>query len=551
MKTIKYLVTAVLLSGSFWSCTNEWDTHYGADSEVVNNDQVSVVNSSAVDYLKSETDLSNMYTLFQETGLIDQMNGKEQLFTILVVENSAATRAEADEERVYLAKSHISDASLSPSNLTDGQRVLMWNGKYINVKKEIEAGVETIYFQNSKVTKITKVNNGYIYTIDQYVDSPRSMYELIESLGDDYSIFRNMIVSRNERTFDKAASLPIGVDNTGSTVYDSIFVITNPYFKAQGFDLMSESLTATMLIPSNAVIEQALSDARASLNEWGLTRVDSIMENWIFQSAFFNKKYVKQDFADNEDLTSIFSKQWRTTIQKVDLDEPVSMSNGVAYYINSMKIPTNVLIYRLKDYMKYYELLNETEKASYFDATNLTYSKTATEVTAWSGWPAAGFPYIENRVVYFNLTDNALKEFTLNFVPFHYKDLTAGSHETTPYLIPPGEYDLCLGFKQKLGHDVAVAFNGEYINTITASELTSTTYHYDRGGQGYPEGYDTSKATDSKKTNYDRDGGKVGVVTITGTEAVPVTITLSCPNMDTKTSTLFHHWCLKPTKNCY
>ena len=36
---------------------------------------------------------------------------------------------------LFLAKSHISDISLSPSNLSDGQRVLMWNGKYINVSK--------------------------------------------------------------------------------------------------------------------------------------------------------------------------------------------------------------------------------------------------------------------------------------------------------------------------------------------------------------------------------------------------------------------------------
>ncbi len=27
-----------------------------------------------------------------------------------------------------------------------------------------------------------------------------------------------------------------------------------------------------------------------------------------------------------------------------------------------------------------------------------------------------------------------------------------------PYKIPPGEYDLCLGFEQKMGHDVEVSF---------------------------------------------------------------------------------------------
>ena len=107
---------------------------------------------------------------------------------------------------------------------------------------------------------------------------------------------------------------------------------------------MSENLSATMLIPSNDVINNALSVARKNLENWNMTRADSILENWIFQSAFFNKIYDKASFESNEDLTSVFSKQWRTTVQKVDLDNPISMSNGVAYHVTEMKIPTNVLI---------------------------------------------------------------------------------------------------------------------------------------------------------------------------------------------------------------
>ena len=55
---------------------------------------------------------------------------KNLLFTILVVsDENALSRAVATDDRTFLAKSHISDISLSPSNLSDGQRVLMWNGK--------------------------------------------------------------------------------------------------------------------------------------------------------------------------------------------------------------------------------------------------------------------------------------------------------------------------------------------------------------------------------------------------------------------------------------
>ena len=308
--------------------------------------------------------------------------------------------------------------------------------------------------------------------------------------------------------------------------------------------MMSESLSATVLIPSNEVVNRALATARNKIQEWGMQREDSILKNWTFQSMFFNKKLTKSDFEDNIDLNSIFSKQWRTTVQEVDLENPVSLSNGVAYYVKELKIPTNVLIYRVKDFMRWYEYLSEEEKTLYFDSENLTFDKMDTKVTAWSGWPGV-FPTIINRVVRFKLTDSATKEYTLDFTGFSYDEVT---RVAAPYKIPPGEYDLCLGFEQKMGHDVEVSFNGEYVGTVTASQLTKTDWHYDRGGQGYPEGYDTSKATDKNKTKYDRDGAKVGVVTIGGTQPVNVVIKFHGINAS---KCCFHHWCLRPTKNCY
>lgn len=546
MKTIKYILSCILLVSGMYACNDDWDSHYSQEEQVVNNVNITVVNKSAADYLQSQPELSTMYRLFSETGVLDEMIEKDLLFTILVVnDENSLSRAVATDDRTFLAKSHISDISLSPSNLSDGQRVLMWNGKYINVSKvENEDNDTSISFNGIAVKKITKVNNGYVYEMEDYVETPKSLYELIEGLGDDYSIFREMIMERNQLTFDKEASKIIGVDETGNNVYDSIFTVTNPYFEAKDFNLMSESLSATVLIPSNDVVNQALTIARQNLQEWGMQREDSILRNWTFQSMFFNKKLSKSDFEDNIDLNSIFSKQWRTTVQEVDLESPVSLSNGVAYYVKELKIPTNVLIYRVKDFMRWYEYLSEKEKALYFDSENLTFDKMDTPVQPWSGWPGV-FPTIFNRVVRFKLTDATTKEYTLNFTAFSYDET---NKVATPYTIPPGEYDLCLGFEQKMGHDVEISFNGEYVGTVTASQLTKTDFHYDRGGQGYPEGYDTNKATDKKKGNYDRDGAKVGVITIEGTQ--PVNVVLKFHGINAS-KCCFHHWCLKPTKNCY
>ncbi len=115
------------------------------------------------------------------------------------------------------------------------------------------------------------------------------------------------------------------LDETGSNVYDSIFIVTNPYFEAQGFNMMSESLSATVLIPSNEVVNRAVDCKPVKIYRNG--ECYGRILYWkigLSSQCFFDKKLSKSDFEANIDLNSIFSKQWRTTVQQVDLENPVS-----------------------------------------------------------------------------------------------------------------------------------------------------------------------------------------------------------------------------------
>lgn len=564
MKAKYYLLSALCAAGiglTGTGCSDTWDEHYTPGESTVNNTDVMIVDEPITSYLSQEPSLSGMYQLLEETGIVDQMEQRQQLYTVLAVEGGSRADGEVDGDELYKAQSHVSDVSVSPSNIKDGQRILMWNGKYLNISKtENEQGETVIKFNNATVTKTVKTNNGYIYCIDQYVEAPRSMYEMIENLGDDYSIFREMVLKRNERVFDEFNSTIIGVDNTGNNIYDSVFVVKAPYFENKGFNLMSENVTATMLIPSNEVINEAMEVAHQKLAEWELEREDTVLQNWILQSMFYNQVYTKADFEENEDLSSVFSTQWRTTVQEVDLDNPVSMSNGTAYYVKKIHIPTNVLIFRLKDYYNYYEKLTDSEKQEYFVTENLSFEKIRQSgLMTGLGWPQGGFPLRDYYyVLSFTLTDPDNKTYDLKFTPFKYEEdpSSPSGHVTVPYNIPPGEYDLCLGFEQaksqQLG-SITVYVNGEKIQTIAASTLAGSSYHYDRAGQGYPEGFDSKKATSDGNKNaskYDRDGTKVGTITITGTEAKPIELRFSGEGSSV-TNLWLHHWCLKPTKNCY
>lgn len=124
-----------------------------------------------------------------------------------------------------------------------------------------------------------------------------------------------------------------------------------------------------MLVPNNDLITKALNEAHAKLDKWGLQREDSILENWIFQTAFFKEQYEKEVFEDENkiDLYSIFDQQWRTTVNKVDVNNPVQLSNGVAYKVTSLKIPTNkILIWRFKERFETLDQLTEDQIKEFY-----------------------------------------------------------------------------------------------------------------------------------------------------------------------------------------
>ncbi|HET9569964.1 MAG TPA: hypothetical protein VFP20_00940 [Bacteroidales bacterium] len=554
---LKYLL-ALLMPMFLFSCGDLWDNHFGNSRTEILNDQVLIVDQSSEEYIQSVDSLSDMYAFLKANGIFDQLKEKGQLHTLFMVYDSNFVAVDTANAH-YISNSHVTDISISPSNLYDRERILMWHGKYVSVSLDSLAqlgAIDHIEINDIPVQKVIKTNDGYIYVLKQMINTPKSLFEVVNELGDDYSIFRNLVMEQNVKIFDKANSKPIGVDNTGNTVYDSVFTITNPFFGKKGFDLTSESLTATVMIPSNELIQNAMADAKAKLASWEMVRDTNILKKWILEVAFFNKKYTPADLAANVDITSIYNRQWRNTVQQVDTEHPIALSNGIAYKVTWMKIPNNMLIYRLKDYFYYYENCSDTQKAEYFVTNNLVFKECITDVAAWT--PLSGvWPTVENRVLSYGFVDLLADGFTMDFTPIK-RISSEGGYVVKPWKIPPGEYRLSMGFKQSLNLNVQI-----YLNNVDLGPLTlgsATTFHYDRGGVGYAEGYQEALdtpglITNSKKGNYDRDGGQVAAAVMIAGDAngnpAPIKIRIQNTFIGTAAKMVFHHWCLRPTINNY
>lgn len=581
-KNIKWLMVSAVAFIGLNSCSDEWDNHY-EDTQIVmvNDSTLSEVHLTSEAFLQENAEeFGSMYKFLQESGIFEEMRQKDLLHTLLVVKNDAFSTETVEEgdtaALVQLARSHVSDIMLPPSNLSDGQRVMMWHQKFVSVSLDstkVSTDVSRISFSGNAVSEVIKTDNGYIYVIDKLIYTPKSLKDLIEGLGDDYSIFKDLVLSSGGREFDKVHSTPIGVDATGNTIYDSVFIYTNEFFDAKNFDLSSESLTATALIFSDDAINKAMATADSALTVWNQTDRDrEKLRQWILEVAFFNKEYTAADMETSaaSKLTSIYNREWRTNVQQVDLDNVEKVSNGVAYYVKNFRIPNNVLMYRLKDFYYYYENCDDKQKDKYFKATNLSTFSCNTDVAAWT--PLVGaWPEVEDRALNAKVVDASLNGYTLDYIPLKRTLNEDGGYVLTPYRIPPGPYRLAMGFKQNLGFELHVSVlladaEGNIISEplLEPSVFTvgsATTYHYDRGAtlsDAYPEGYKEimSTLTHNKKHNYDTDGGPVYeeiVIPDLKGDGSPteIAIRVECKNLSEKTSTMFHHWCLRPTADNY
>lgn len=560
MKAYKYFLSvAVIWGGLTTSCTDEWDKHYSEQETVINNEEMTIVNEPAIEYLQSQQSYSSMCNLFKETGIFEEMEAAGVSYTLFVVDNAQMTTMRSaenttDDTDSYLAKSHITTASLSPNTIKDGQRLMMWNGKYVVINKtapEDGGAEETIFNNNCRVKKVVKVSNGYIYELDNIIITPKSLLETLEGLSDEYSIFKNAVLSKNIKVFDKSNSLSIGVDDSGNTVYDSVFIVKNPYFLDKGLDLASEGKKITMFIPSDELVKKALEEGKAKLKRWNLERPDSILENWCFQAMFFKDvEYESDVFNDPKkpDLTSAFGKQWRTTINKVDLANPIRMSNGIAYYVTSLKLPQkDVLIWRFKDLFKWFKYMDQADKDRYFVCTNLapygSGGPTRTDVKAWT--PGYGWPSISNEYLWLVRQDASNLETILDFTAFKFDLHEDNTYDAGAYMVPPGEYTLHVGAGKiaNMKNDCDIYVNDKLVGTIARSKWGS--YSNDRGGGGAPEFYPASL-----NNKYDRDGGEVGVFTIEGDEPVELHLKFVSRH-NGGTAFTPNHWCIRPTANCY
>lgn len=600
------------------SCS-DWNDHYDP-ANIVTGD-IDVYNGDVASYIKSEQKLSNMAKVYSTSGILDNMKGDMQ-YTLIVADNDVLDMSQIENINAF-AKYTVSDAAVEPSLLTDGYGIKTQSGKSLWVAVD----GSTVKLDKYNIVKTVKANNGYIYYVNGTLKVRKSVYEYLNALpeGDNpetsYTLFKNLVKQYEERWFDRESSRVTGVNAQGQTVYDSVFVQRNTLMDRysedgiKAWDMFDEQYNTTMFIPNDAQVKAAIDTACDSIPSWlnrQPTAADTAkFEKWIVEAAFVNSKLsdnqlcagndsiiaavglykrVEDKVNDIVEYKTETSAYWNPSVNTVNVSGKEELSNGVAYYTNTLHIPNHIVIYRVKS--RFYELWN-----------NMTSDQREAHFT-WTNWQN---PYVVNdaqgsfflvetwpEMFYHVLTAEPTKEAINNSLECgvvydgtYYDEETGSIFDVT---LPKGEYYLRMGFKHSLTYSISIYFRTKGLNPLTDREYPwqemkkdmvlyaqGSNFHFDRGaasevphygedGISYPEGFDVDywQKYNEKAIAYDTDGYTVGKVNIEKNGNFEIKITssdnarlykYSVPdNARTKNNIqqlMMYHWCLRPTKNNY
>jgi len=532
MKNIYYLfVSAVILLSS---CNERWADYYSNSSKTEENANVTIA-----EYLAAHPEYSKFTDMLTKTGLNKELT-KDQQITLWVANNTAMDQSGITDNDTIRMKYHINNLPFLRSDLKNGLRILSLNGIYF----QITAGGDSVYANSSKVLKSIHLKDGVIHEISALMKSRINIYDYLKKLGDDYSMIRDTIFKYSVERFDKANSIPISVDKTGNTVYDSVFYVYNPIFDKAKFN--SEFSQFTIFLPSNATINDCFNTLQSTYTKMGKTvaKSDSVLAwTWIKQAMFYNGQITN---FNTTDISSAYGKIWRTTVQQLDLANPIYMSNGIIYNVNKLKIPNNVIITRIKSLVEYWEY-QDADKLYPSPDDLYTFKGITGNPTIFVADATPKPTILANYVVLqaSGIVDSN-DEFSIEFPPLErYLSAADGKYHVRVMEVPTGEYNLYMGFRSSAHPYVYISFNGVQIGNEFQTSL-STPWNYDRVTE-----------TDPTTAKWDGLGGIVGVVNVTredgaaGMASFKIKVKWSRNDPAGTKKLQIYHWALKPTANNY
>lgn len=320
------------------SCTKEWDEHYNVYPETVDQNVWEVI--------QSDSQFSSFVQVIKQAKM-DTLFNSDIAYTIFVPTNDAISKFTGGQEftNVILAY-HISQHFINVSSIQGKRQIQTLTEKFALFERN---GNEVKIDEIKVVDESPLYRNGKFFTMGEVIVPRPNLYE--------YFQFTNPVLSKYIDTqdtiiLDKEKSKPLGFDQDGNTVYDTVSIVANK-FEIKYFPVKHEfrTLASTIVFPKEEDYQNALTIMANDLGglyndykdiplEW---QEQILIPHLLSQGVFLNRlepgEFVWESPKDTLKLLNVLGDS--VVINYVPTDKALA-SNGYAYNYQSYIIPDSL-----------------------------------------------------------------------------------------------------------------------------------------------------------------------------------------------------------------
>ncbi len=320
------------------SCRKDWEDHYNVYPETVDQNVWEVIQndqqfSSFVQIVKS----AKMDTLFNS----------DIAYTIFAPTNSAIAQYTGGKQisNVVLAY-HFCSHFINFSSIQGKRQIQTLTEKFALFERK----GSVVEIDGVKVDGESKLyKNGKFFTLGKVIEPRPNLYEFYKVTN---PVLTNYIDRQDTIILDKEKSKPLGFDEKGNTVYDTVSVIANK-FEMKYFPVSEEfrTLSATVVFPKTQDYRNALNIMAAKLGgkytsyrdipiEWQENiLIPHILKQGIFLNRLEPEEFVWKSPKDTLKLLNVLGDSVKILYVPVDKE---LCSNGYAYNYKSYVIPDSL-----------------------------------------------------------------------------------------------------------------------------------------------------------------------------------------------------------------
>lgn len=355
MRKIWYILLLCVVVAA--ACKDEWDNYYG-DSE---DDRSAGAKKTIFEVLKEQKEHAKFVKLLEETGISKDLNSKRVL-TLWLPEDKYLTdeimQLDSIGKRRFILN-HLNALALYKTKLSSKNEVETLAKKFI----QIAGKGNNITVDKLRVIKFDEVcTNGVIHLVDGTLTPLRNVMEYLLESGNEYSIYRDSLLAYNDTVFRPDLSYPIGVNEVGQTIYDSVFIINNSLLKNVNFG--NEKNNSTLFLASNEVIFNMLDDLKAYYEALGLSiqRSDTLAcFEFLMKGSFLGRELT--NLSGIKSITTSGGKVLRLDKQLISTNYE-KCSNGVVYKFQQAYVPRGQFMKKV-DFMMSYLYEVEGDRSDY------------------------------------------------------------------------------------------------------------------------------------------------------------------------------------------